>query len=105
MATIEDSFKLLKNIKDEKFNVDRLETYSLLIQVGVRDIQVAVVDTAANRCLTLEDYILNHVDSVDTWRNAIQQVFDTHHYFFCKSRWSPKGFPLRKAKVNFLCCS
>ena len=80
MEKTETNYKLLKRIKDEKFNVDNLENYTLLIQLGIRDLQIAVIDTADNRCIALEDIILSKINSVERWRDVVEEVFDQHHY-------------------------
>ena len=44
MQTAALSYKLIKKIKDEKFDEEKLQHYVLLIQLGTRDFQVAVID-------------------------------------------------------------
>lgn len=80
MEKTELGFKVLKRIKDEKFSIDRLHEYTLIIQIGVRDLQLAVVDPDHNRCIAIEDIILSGIDSVQSWREHLEEVFDNHHF-------------------------
>src|SRR5258708_39602640 len=59
------NYKLIRKIKDDKFDAEELDQYTLLTQLGVRDLQVAVVDSADNRLLFFEDYIFNGLNSYD----------------------------------------
>lgn len=72
------SYKLVKKIKDDKFEVDDLHHYSLIIQVGVRDLQICIVDTRDNRCLFIEDYILASVKSYVQLTEVLESIFDEH---------------------------
>lgn len=81
METAAVSYKLIKKLKDkEKFDVDNLHHYSLLLQIGARDLQVSVVDTRNNRCLFLEDYVLAKVESYQQLVDLLKQLFDNHHF-------------------------
>ena len=72
-------YKLLKKVKDEKFDVDQLHHYDLLILIGIRDLQVSIIDSKINRCLFLEDYVLAKVTSYDSLIEVLESVFDNHH--------------------------
>ena len=74
------SFKLIKKIKDEKFNIDHLEHYVLLLQIGTRDLQVCVVDSRDSQCLVLEDYVFAKVNSPEQWKEFIYQSFESHPF-------------------------
>lgn len=73
------SYKVIKKVKDEKFEVEDLHHYSLSIQLGVRDFQLCIIDTRDNRCLMLEDYILSKVDSYKQLIEILTSLFDDHH--------------------------
>ncbi|MEJ0033030.1 MAG: DUF3822 family protein [Bacteroidota bacterium] len=62
MQTATLGYKLIRKIKDEKFDEENLHQYSLLIQLGARDFQACVVD-GSNRAVLLEDYVFNDVGS------------------------------------------
>ena len=57
METATAHHKLIKKIKDESFELEKLHQYVLLINTGVRDFQVSVVDSEDNRVLYFEDFV------------------------------------------------
>lgn len=79
MDTATIGYKLIKKIKDEKFDVDALHHYNLLIQIGTRDFQLSVVDSRNNRCLLLEDFILAKVSSYSALQELLESLFADHH--------------------------
>lgn len=79
MASAIQSFKLIKKIKDEKFDVDRIHHYSLLIHLGVRDCQVGIVDTETNQFVFFEDYIFSNLSSNEEQLELLKELFDSHH--------------------------
>lgn len=93
METTAVSYKLIKKLKDQKFDVDHLHHYSLLLQIGIRDFQASVVDTRNNRCLFLEDYVLARVESYSQLLNTLQEIFEKHHFLLA-------GF-WKSVKVSF----
>jgi hypothetical protein len=72
-------YKLIHKVKDDKFDVDSLHQYNLLIQVGPRDFQMTVIDSVSNRCLLLEDYILASVKSYNQLKDLLTELFEGHH--------------------------
>ena len=72
------NYKLIKKIKDERFDVDLINQYELLIHVGSRDLQVGVVDTAENQMLLLEDFVFPSLSSQDELLKVLEQLFDDH---------------------------
>ena len=73
-------YKLIKRIKDEKFEEEDIHNYVLLISIGSRDFQTAVVDTRDNRLLQQEDYMLPEVSSADELLSTLDQLFEAHAY-------------------------
>lgn len=71
-------YKLIKKIKDEKFDGEKLQQYVLLIQLGVRDFQVAILDEEDSRLLFFEDYVLGDLSSHDELFALIQSLFESH---------------------------
>lgn len=71
-------YKLIKKIKDERFDEENLHLYNLLIHIGVRDFQVAVVADQEQRLLWLEDYVLPNVNSHEDLMAVLDLVFDSH---------------------------
>jgi hypothetical protein len=70
-------YKLIRKIKDEKFDEENLHQYSLLIQLGARDFQACVVDDTS-RVLLLEDYVFNDVDSAEEQVTIVKELYDAH---------------------------
>lgn len=64
--------------RSERFDVDDLQDYSLSISVGIRDLQLAITDSASNSLLVVEDYHLEGVKSVNTRIQAIDTLFSDH---------------------------
>ncbi len=72
------NYKLLKKIKDDRFDEEKLHQYRLLVQIGVRDFQVAVVAESDQRLLFFEDYILNDLSSYADQLAVIKGLFEAH---------------------------
>lgn len=72
--------KLIKKIKDEKFDEEKLHRYTLLIQLGAKDFQVAVVDSDDSRLMLFEDFVFNEVSSQADLQTALQKLFESHEY-------------------------
>ena len=64
--------------KSERFDVDDLQDYALSVCIGIRDLQIAITDIAANTLLLLEDYQLEGVKSVNTRISSISKLFEDH---------------------------
>lgn len=73
------SFRLLKKIKDPKFEIDRLEFYSLSLYIGIADFQILIIDTEINQCVLLEDYVLDSKLNDAEKTAAIKIIIDDHH--------------------------
>lgn len=73
-------FKLLKKIKDSRFDEDQIHLYNLLLQVGFHDFQLAVVNSEDNRLLLLEDYVLPGTQSDENVKGGLEQIFDAHEF-------------------------
>jgi len=71
--------KLVRKIKDAKFNVDNLHLYNLLLLIGPRDFQLAVTDRESNQCLLLEEYRFRGVKDYDQLIQILHRIFDDHH--------------------------
>ena len=73
------SYKLVRKIKDEKFDVEQLHQYGLSMQVGIRDFQFCITDVETNTCLLLEDYVLENVKTIKTRLKILASLFENHH--------------------------
>jgi len=80
LSSIATRYKLIKKIKDEKFDEDQLHRYILLTQIGAKDFQVAVIDGEDNRLIFFEDYVFNEVNSQAELQETLQSLFDSHEY-------------------------
>ncbi len=80
MHTTALNYKLIKKIKDERFDVDLIQQYDLLVHIGARDLQVGVVDTQENRLLLLEDYVFPNISSADDLLEVLQELFEAHAF-------------------------
>lgn len=74
------TYKLVKRVKDTKFTIDELDHYSLVMQVGIYDVQFAVIDSQDNQCMGLEDYRLEGIRTVNGRLRLIKQILDNHEY-------------------------
>ena len=72
------SFKLIRKIKDEKFDEESLHRYTLVIHLSVRDLQVVVLDADSNRPLFFEDYIFNDLHSREDLIDVVRSLFEAH---------------------------
>ena len=78
MTQTDTSYKLLKKVKDDHFDLDKLDQYTLLINSSARDFQVAVVDTAENRLIFFEDYVLTEAKDSFEHLAAIKTLMESH---------------------------
>ncbi len=72
------SYKLIRKIKDDKFDEEKLHQYTLLAQLGVRDLQIAVLDPEQNRLIFFEDYIFNDLHSREDLLEVLRTLFESH---------------------------
>ncbi len=92
------SYKLIKKIKDDKFDEEKLHRYTLLVQLGVRDLQVAVVDAGDNRLLFFEDYVLGDLNSHDELIEVLQSLFESHQILMA-GFWKSVIFCIKNNKM------
>ncbi len=72
------NYKLIKKVKDDRFEEELLHQYSLMIQTGPKDFQLAVVNSSDNRLLLLEDYAMGNVQSHSGLLIALKELFEAH---------------------------
>lgn len=80
MSALATRHKLIKKIKDEKFDEEKLQRYTLLVQVGAKDIQTAVVDSDDDRLIFFEDFVLSDVNSPEDLHAALKALFESHEH-------------------------
>ncbi len=78
MQTVSLNYKLIKKIKDERFDEDLIHQYHLLIHIGQRDFQLLVVDPEDDKALLLEDFVLPNLTSHEDLLQLLDQLFDSH---------------------------
>lgn len=79
-GTDTSTYKLVQRVKDEKFSIDELEDYSLTLQVGIRDFQISVTDTQDNQVMSIEDYRLEGIKTINGRLRLIKSILDNHEY-------------------------
>lgn len=77
-AKITSNHKLVKRIKAASFDKEKLPSYSLCLQIGVRDFQAGVINKQTNTCLFLEDYLLENIKTINTRLEAIRAICESH---------------------------
>lgn len=78
MQTTALQYKLIKKIKDERFDEELIHQYNLLLHIGTRDLQVLIVDATVERVVLLEDYVLPNISSQTSLVGVLSQIFDGH---------------------------
>ena len=92
------SFKLIKKIKDDKFDEEKLHHYKLLVQLGVRDLQVAVIDADNSRLLFFEDYVLGDLNSHEELIEVLRGLFESHQLLMA-GFWKSVTFCIKNNKM------
>ena len=72
-------YSLTQQVKDDTFNPSHLDRYFLLLGVGIRDVQVGVVNEKRH-CIYIEDYQLHGVRTVSDRLGLLQALFQSHHF-------------------------
>jgi len=78
LLTATSKYKVIKKVKDDRFDEELLHQYDLLIQAGPKDFQIAVINNEDNRILILEDYAMGSVQSHTELLQALRDLFEAH---------------------------
>lgn len=78
MQTTALNYKLIKKVRDDRFDEELIHQYHLLVNIGTRDFQLAVVDPIENKILLLEDFVLPNITSHEELLHLLDQLFDSH---------------------------
>jgi hypothetical protein len=89
-------YKLIRKIKDEKFDEENLHLYSLLVQLGARDLQLGVVDST-NRLLLFEDFVFSDSNSPEQQQQIVRDLYD-NHAVLTAGFWKSVTFSLKNNK-------
>ena len=101
MNTTTAPYKLIKEIKDEKFDVDHIQHYNISIQMGIRDLQICIIDTRDNKCLLLEDIVLGKFDSYLELVEGLKILFDDHQLLKV-GFWKTVKISIKASKYTFI---
>jgi hypothetical protein len=71
-------YKLIKKIKDDRFDEDQIHQYDLLVQLGVKDMQMGIVDVSDSRLLYFEDYVFGDLNSHQELLDLYRSLFESH---------------------------
>lgn len=96
MQAAAPDYRLIRKIKDERFDEDNLHLYSLLIQLGPRDLQVGVVDDTS-RMLLFEDFVFNDTYSTEHQLKLVRELFEGHS-LLTAGFWKSVTFSLKNNK-------
>jgi hypothetical protein len=80
LSAVATRHKLIKKIKDEKFDEEKLHRYTLLVQVGAKDFQTAVVDSEDDRLIFFEDYVFSDLNAPEDIHHALRPLFESHEH-------------------------
>lgn len=69
----------------------------LLVQLGVRDFQTAVVDPSDNRVLFFEDYVLGDIRTPDASLSLLKKLYDSHE-LISAGFWKEVRFSIKSNK-------
>ncbi|MGL1885095.1 MAG: DUF3822 family protein [Reichenbachiella sp.] len=94
-------YKLVKRIKDSRFDVEKLHHYCLSLQVGIRDFQICVTDTRDHSCLILEDYLLVEVKTINSRLEVLAKLFENHHLLMA-GFWESIKLSLKSHKFSLV---
>jgi hypothetical protein len=72
------NYKLIKKVRDDRFDEEYIHLYHLLVNIGTRDFQLAVVEPKDNVVLLMEDFVLPNITSHDELLHLLDQLFDSH---------------------------
>ncbi|MEQ8583258.1 MAG: DUF3822 family protein [Marinoscillum sp.] len=78
--TATSTFKLIKRIKAGSFDESKLPSYSLCLQIGIRDFQFCVVNKQTGTCLAMEDYKLENIKTINTRLEVIKEIVNKHSF-------------------------
>jgi hypothetical protein len=78
LQTTSLNYKLIKKVRDERFDEELIHQYQLLINIGTRDFQLAVLDPADRTILLMEDFVLPNITSHEELLQLLDQLFDSH---------------------------
>lgn len=94
-------YRLIKRVKDPKFEIDNLHHYTLLLQIGINDFQLCVVDGRTNGVMYFEDFKLENIKTVNTRLKVLHGIFDSHH-FLTAGFWNNVKVSIKSHKFSLV---
>ncbi|MFY0607142.1 MAG: DUF3822 family protein [Cyclobacteriaceae bacterium] len=76
--TATSNFKLIKKIQAESFTTKKLSSYSLCLQIGIRDFQFLIINRQTGGCILLEDYKLSNIKTINSRLEVLKEIFLNH---------------------------
>lgn len=73
------NYKQIKRVRDDRFDEEYIHQYHLLVNIGTRDFQLAVLEPKEKLVLLLEDFVLPNITSHEELLNLLDQLFDSHN--------------------------
>lgn len=67
-------YKLVRSVKADTFDLERLDQYTLLLQIGARDLQAAAFDDSRGTLEWLEDYALAETPSHSAFMELLKSI-------------------------------
>lgn len=95
------TFRLLKKIKDPKFEIDRLEFYSLSLFIGLKDFQILIADSETKQVVLLEDYVFDTQLNDFEKSQVIKFIFDDHHLLLANF-WKAIDVVIKNRNFSFV---
>ena len=95
------TFRLLKKIKDPKFEIDRLEFYSLSLFIGLKDFQILITDSETKQVVLLEDYVFDTQLNDHEKFSVIKFIFDDHHLLLANF-WKAINVVVKNRNFSFV---
>lgn len=95
------SFRLLKKIKDPKFEIDRLEFYSLSLYIGQKDFQILITDLETDYVMLLEDFVFEQQEPDIDKAEVIRFIFDDHHLLLANF-WKSINVVIKHGKYSLV---
>jgi hypothetical protein len=71
------------------------------MQIGMYDFQLCITDTRNDRCLMMEDYLLENVSSGSDLVNVLKSIFDNHHLLLANF-WNSIHIAIKTKKYTLI---
>ncbi len=95
------SFRLLKKIKDPKFEIDRLEYYSLSLYIGQKDFQILITDEETGYVVLLEDFVFDPELAESNKKDVVKFIIDDHHLLLANF-WKTINLIIKNRNYSFI---